>query len=315
MRRKKINFSSRKNTKESNLKKYVLIVVGVVLLIALILKGIPMAKSFIEEQKKAKIERQKEEEAKRLAEEKRRKEEEEAKKRMIGVSNEGKKYTYDATEIARRLAKQDYSNDGKKIVFLTFDDGSSTTVTPKILNILKENDVRATFFVTGETISNGGQRAKDLIKQSFEYGNAIANHSYTHNYSKLYPGRTLNLDSFLADFKKTDDLLKEILGPYFSTRVIRCPGGHMSWKGMEPLDNYLKEHNMASIDWNALSKDAEGKRKNADQLVQNAINTSKGKDIVVLLMHDTYGKEETAKSLPSIIKYFKDNGYEFKTLS
>ena len=234
---------------------------------------------------------------------------------MIGVSNEGKKYTYDATEIARRLAKQDYSNDGKKIVFLTFDDGSSTTVTPKILNILKENDVRATFFVTGETISNGGQRAKDLIKQSFEYGNAIANHSYTHNYSKLYPGRTLNLDSFLADFKKTDDLLKEILGPYFSTRVIRCPGGHMSWKGMEPLDNYLKEHNMASIDWNALSKDAEGKRKNADQLVQNAINTSKGKDIVVLLMHDTYGKEETAKSLPSIIKYFKDNGYEFKTLS
>ena len=315
MRRKKINFSSRKNTKESNLKKYVLIVVGVVLLIALVLKGIPMAKSFIDEQKKAKIERQKKAEAERLAEEKRRKEEEEAKKRMIGVSNEGKKYTYDATEIARRLAKQDYSNDGKKIVFLTFDDGSSTTVTPKILNILKENDVRATFFVTGETISNGGQRAKDLIKQSFEYGNAIANHSYTHNYSKLYPGRTLNLDSFLADFKKTDDLLKEILGPYFSTRVIRCPGGHMSWKGMEPLDNYLKEHNMASIDWNALSKDAEGKRKNADQLVQNAINTSKGKDIVVLLMHDTYGKEETAKSLPSIIKYFKDNGYEFKTLS
>ena len=315
MRRKKINFSSRKNTNESNLKKYVLIGVGLVVALVVVFKGVPLAKSFIEEQKQAKIERDKKAEEERIAQEKKRKEEEEAKKRMVGVSNEGKKYTYDATKVAEKLAKQDYSNDGHKIVFLTFDDGSSTTVTPKILNILKENDVRATFFITGETLKNGGQRARDLVKQSFEYGNAIANHSYTHNYSKLYPGRTLNLDSFLADFKQTDDLLKEILGPYFSTRVIRCPGGHMSWKGMEPLDNYLKEHNMASIDWNALSKDAEGKKKNADELVQNAINTSKGKEMVVLLMHDTYGKEETAKSLPSIIKYFKDNGYEFKTLS
>ena len=315
MRRKKINFSSRKNTNESSLKKYVLIGVGLVVALVVVFKGVPLAKSFIEEQKQAKIERDKKAEEERIAQEKKRKEEEEAKKRMVGVSNEGKKYTYDATKVAEKLAKQDYSNDGHKIVFLTFDDGSSTTVTPKILNILKENDVRATFFITGETLKNGGQRARDLVKQSFEYGNAIANHSYTHNYSKLYPGRTLNLDSFLADFKQTDDLLKEILGPYFSTRVIRCPGGHMSWKGMEPLDNYLKEHNMASIDWNALSKDAEGKKKNADQLVQNAINTSKGKEMVVLLMHDTYGKEETAKSLPSIIKYFKDNGYEFKTLS
>ena len=201
------------------------------------------------------------------------------------------------------------------MVFLTFDDGSSTTVTPQILETLKENDVRATFFVTGENIERGGKKAEDLIKQSFDYGNAIANHSWSHDYHALYPNRTLDLDSFLADFKKTDDLLKKILGPYFSTRVIRCPGGHMSWKGMEPLDEYLNKNNMASIDWNALNKDAEGRKKNADELVQNAINTSQGKDIVVLLMHDTYGKEETAKALPRIIQYFKDNGYEFKTLS
>jgi len=84
---------------------------------------------------------------------------------------------------------------------------------------------------------------------------------------------------------------------------------------MEPLDEYLNENNMASIDWNALNRDAEGRKKNADELVQNAINTSQGKDIVVLLMHDTYGKEETAKALPRIIQYFKENGYEFKTLS
>ena len=110
-------------------------------------------------------------------------------------------------------------------------------------------------------------------------------------------------------------MLTDILGKYFSTRVLRCPGGYMSWKGMDELDAYLNENNMASIDWNALNADAEGGKKSAQQLVDYAIKTSKGKEMVVLLMHDTYGKEETAKALPSIIKYFKDNGYEFKTLS
>ena len=83
--------------------------------------------------------------------------------------------------LEEKLAKYDYSNNGKKMVFLTFDDGSSTTVTPEILKILKENDVRATFFVTLEqNIERGGEKAKEFNKaESFEYGNAIANHSYS----------------------------------------------------------------------------------------------------------------------------------------
>ena len=314
MRKKKITFGSKKR-RGLDVKKYALIVVVISIVIAVGFKGVTATTAFLEEKKQERIERQKKAEAERLEQERKRKEAEEAKKRMVGVNAVGKKYTYDARKIQQKLDNYDYSNDGKKMVFLTFDDGSSTTVTPQILETLKENDVRATFFVTGENIERGGKKAEDLIKQSFEYGNAIANHSWSHDYHALYPNRTLNLDSFLADFKKTDDLLKKILGPYFSTRVIRCPGGHMSWKGMEPLDEYLNENNMASIDWNALNRDAEGRKKNADELVQNAINTSQGKDIVVLLMHDTYGKEETAKALPRIIQYFKENGYEFKTLS
>lgn len=89
----------------------------------------------------------------------------------------------------------------------------------------------------------------------------------------------------------------------------------MSWKGMEDLNKYLEENNMVSIDWSSLNGDAEGKRKNAQELFNYSIKTSQGKEMVVLLMHDTYGKEETVKALPSIIKYFKDNGYEFRTLS
>ncbi|HBI91631.1 MAG TPA: polysaccharide deacetylase [Terrisporobacter glycolicus] len=250
----------------------------------------------------------------RIAEEKR-KEEEEKKKYVVGVSHEGEKYSYDAKKVSEKLSKYDYTNDGKKIVFLTFDDGTSKTNTPKVLDTLKKEDVKATFFLTGQNIENGGQVAKDLVKREFDEGHAIGNHSYTHDVKKLYPGRTLDMKAFKEDFDKNDKLLQDILGKYFSTRVIRCPGGYMSWKGMEPLDKYLDENNMVSIDWTSLSADAEGKRKNAQELLDYTIKTSKGKEMVVLLMHDTYGKEETAKALPDIIKYFKDNGYEFRTLS
>ena len=233
----------------------------------------------------------------------------------IGTNEEGQKYTYDATKVAQKLDSYDYSNNGEKVVFLTFDDGTSKTNTPEVLRILKENNIKATFFLTGSNIENGGQVARDLVKQEFNEGHAIGNHSYSHDVKKLYPGRVLDMEAFKADFDKNEALLKDILGDNFSTRVIRCPGGYMSWKGMQPLDEYLKENNMASIDWNALNGDAEGRKKTADQLIDYAIKTSEGKEMVVILMHDTYKKEETVKALPQIIKYFKDNGYEFKTLS
>ena len=121
-------------------------------------------------------------------------------------------------------------------------------------------------------------------------------------------------NEFKEDYEKNDKLLKSILGENFTTHVMRCPGGYMSWKNMDELDKYLEKNNIASIDWNALNADAEGPKKNAKQLAQYAIKTSEGKEMVVLLMHDTYGKEETVKALPTIIKYFKDNGYEFRTL-
>ena len=287
-----------------------------VLLIGLTIFGvINKTLAYVDSKRQIKLEQQKLEEEQKRLEAERKKAEEEKKKYVVGVSNEGKKYSYDAKKVEEKLNKYDYSNNGEKIVFLTFDDGTSKTNTPKVLDILKEEDVKATFFLTGQNIEYGGQEAKDLVKREFNEGHAIANHSYSHDVKKLYPNRVLNLEAFKEDFKKNDKLLKEILGKYFSTRVIRCPGGHMSWKGMDPLDEYLEENNLVSIDWSSLSGDAQGKRKNANELFDYAIKTSKGKEMVVLLMHDTYGKEETVKALPDIIKYFKDNGYEFKTLS
>ena len=242
------------------------------------------------------------------------KKEEEKIVNYVGTNEEGKKYTYDAKKVQEKLNNHDYTNDGKKVVFLTFDDGTSKTNTPEVLRILKENNIKATFFLTGSNIENGGETAKDLVRQEFNSGHAIANHSYSHDFKLLYPGRNLDMEAFKADYEKNDKLLKSILGENFTTHVMRCPGGYMSWKNMDPLKDYLNENKIASIDWNALNADAEGPKKNAQQLVDFAIKTAQGKEMVVLLMHDTYGKEETVKALPSIIKYFKDNGYEFRTL-
>lgn len=312
MSRQKNMFGSKK--KKMDTKKVALVAVISVLVLGFGTRGIKATTAFLSEQKEKRIEMKKKAEEERILAEKKRKEEEERKKMMIGVGPNGKSFADDASKVAKQLATYDYSNDGKKVVYLTFDDGTSTTNTPSVLKTLKDNDVKATFFITGQNLLAGGQKAKDLLKEELEEGHAIANHSFTHDYNVLYPGRTLNFDNFKADFDKTDDLLKDVLGPYFSTRVLRCPGGHMSWKGMEVLDSYLAENNKVSIDWNALNGDAEGKKKNAEELTNMAINTSKDKNMVVLLMHDTYGKEETAKALPQIIKYFKDNGYEFRTL-
>ena len=289
---------------KGNLKK-VAITVG---LSAVILLGasIPVVKMINNHKQQLAIEA--------AAQEKKRKEKKKKKKPIIGVNKEGQKYTYDAKKVQEKLSKYDYSNNGKKIVFLTFDDGTSKTNTPEVLRILDENNIKATFFLTGSNIENGGETARELVKQEFESGHAIANHSYSHDCGKLYPGRNLDMKAFKEDYEKNDKLLKSILGENFTTHVMRCPGGYMSWKNMDELDKYLEKNNIASIDWNALNADAEGPKKNAKQLAQYAIKTSEGKEMVVLLMHDTYGKEETVKALPTIIKYFKDNGYEFRTL-
>ena len=308
-KREEIKIKKEKKTK-LKIRKITLVGIVLVSISSTIMFGINRYKEIeIEKQEEIKIlEEQKikeQEELKKL---------EELKKPMVGVNHDVKGYTYDAKKVSQKINSYDYNNNGEKVVFLTFDDGASTTVTPKILDVLEEYDVHATFFVTGSIIDKGGEESKKLIKEAFDNGNAIANHSYSHEYSYLYPNRNLNLENFKADFAKTDEILKDILGDNFSTNVLRCPGGHMSWNNMDELDIYLKQEGLASVDWNAINADAEGKKKTAQELVKYAIDTSKGKEMVVLLMHDTYGKEETAKALPKIIEYYKENGYEFKVL-
>ena len=207
--------------------------------------------------------------------------------------------------------------DGKKVVYLTFDDGPSTTNTPGILDVLDRYNVKATFFTLGKSIE-ANEEAKDILKETVKRGHAIANHTYSHDYSYLYPNRTMNVDNILSDLEKSQNLMKAVLGQDFSTRVIRFPGGYWSWEGRTAMKEAMEQNGYYNVDWNALNKDAEGKTKNADELFQSTKDTIEvlgpNADSVVLLMHDTYGKEETVKALPQIIEYLQGEGFEFRTI-
>ena len=208
--------------------------------------------------------------------------------------------------------------DGKKVAYLTFDDGPSETVTPQILDILKSENVNATFFLIGKYVDKD-DASKNLVKREIAEGNAVGIHSYSHDYNYLFPNEKINLENCMSDFDKTDKALKNVLGQDFSTRAIRFPGGQMTWskkdsQGAEAVDKALHEKDWHQIDWNALSGDAEGGHKDAAQLTQEAIKTIGNREKALILMHDTYGKEETAKALPRIIEYLKQQGYEFKII-
>lgn len=233
----------------------------------------------------------------------------------MNITYEADKYAVDAKEV-QAMANDTYKGEGK-YVFLTFDDGPSNS-TEKILNTLKEKDVHATFFVLGSSIEKDFKR-QEYLKEELKSGNAIANHSYSHDFKKLYPGNKLNIDSFMNELNKTNDIMKSILGEEFDCKVLRMPGGYGTRKyykdpSLKEFDNILQENGIINVDWNALDGDAEGKPYSTEEMLNYVKKTSKGKNHVVILMHDAAGKEKTVEILPQIIDYYKNEGYEFKVI-
>lgn len=203
--------------------------------------------------------------------------------------------------------------NGVKVAYLTFDDGPSETVTPLILDILKEKGVKATFFIIGKQI-NSSSTTQEILKRTLKEGHSIGNHTFSHDYNFLYPNKVANVNNILSDIEHTNIVFRQVLGNDFKTRAIRLPGGHMSWNYLQDTDKALNEEGYYSIDWNVLNGDAEGNIMNADALVEEVKLSIGTREKAIILMHDTYGKEETAKSLPEIIDFLRENGYEFHTI-
>lgn len=198
-----------------------------------------------------------------------------------------------------------YQADGKKTVFLTFDDGPTQNITPQVLDVLGKYNVKATFFVLGKM----AEANPEILKREVREGHAIGNHSYSHVYSQIYSSQ----ESLQGEIDRTEQVLKKVLGEHFSTRVFRFPGGS-SDAYKQPMKAALKEKGYACIDWNTVNGDEEIKNPSAEWLLNRVKETAGTKEKVVLLMHDSANKQTTLQALPGVIEYFMSRGYEFKTL-
>ena len=224
-------------------------------------------------------------------------------------------YAVSADEVEKMLEGKASNND--KEIFLTFDDGPSEN-TREILKILKEEDVHATFFDIGSALKDNKEN-QELLKQEIDQGNAVAGHSFSHDYKTLYPGNSVDVNKFMSELNETNEIMKSVLGKNFNARVIRMPGGYMSRRyyrdpNLKALDEAFAKDNIVSIDWDAETGDATGRHYTVEQYVQNSAKNINNLNHVILLMHDAAAKKETVQALPAIIKFYKEHGYAFKVI-
>ena len=202
-----------------------------------------------------------------------------------------------------------YNDTGEKRVFLTFDDGPTKAVTPFVLDTLKKEDVKATFFLLGVN----AQYNAELIKREFDEGHYIANHGYSHKYKEVYSSPEATFD----EYNKTEQIIRDALGNQnYRSNLFRFPGGSNGGYYNEIKQTakaYLREQGIVHLDWNALSQDSAGTY-TKEQLLQNAIDTIGDKQSVIILMHDSSDKILTSEMLPDLIHYLKEKGYSFKNI-
>lgn len=189
--------------------------------------------------------------------------------------------------------------ESDKIIYLTFDDGPSDRVTPKILDTLKEENVPATFFIVGEQAIN----RKRLVKREYDEGHTVAVHSFSHRYGEIYSSAKALMD----DITKCNDLICSITGEY--SHIYRFPGGSFNL-GRE-LIQAVTESGLYYVDWNASFRDSEIPRPTPRSLYKAALSTVSNPRRVVMLAHDSTDKSATAEALAEVIRHFKDKGYSF----
>ncbi|WP_163950127.1 polysaccharide deacetylase family protein [Paenibacillus sp. SYP-B3998] len=202
--------------------------------------------------------------------------------------------------------------DRGKVAYLTFDDGPSQS-TKKILSILKSFRIPATFFVVGSDTSEG----RALYKQMVAEGHTLGNHTYSHDYSTIYK----SVEAFRKDVRKLDKLLEDTVG--YRPDILRFPGGsnnHLSWRPggkriMSKVTKAMIEDGYQFFDWNVSSTDAAAPVQNKDMIIDAVLSASRGKQSIIVLMHDNTFKTTTVEALPTMIKRLQAAGFRFEKLT
>ncbi|WP_134699809.1 exo-beta-N-acetylmuramidase NamZ domain-containing protein [Ammoniphilus sp. YIM 78166] len=205
-----------------------------------------------------------------------------------------------------------------KVAYLTLDDGPST-LTSQVLDILKEHQVKATFFVIGKNIKGNEQ----VLKRAVAEGHVIAGHTFSHDYNKIYR----NVEAFFKDLEAGNKEIQRATG--VKPTVFRFPGGSnngVSKPAQDPklygkdqwiMHDLVKEsvkRGYTYYDWNVSVGDASPTGYTAESALQRVVDGAKGKKEIVVLAHDTAAKANTVKALPGIIQHLKQEGFTFKTM-
>lgn len=203
--------------------------------------------------------------------------------------------TADSDHIAQQPLRENEETDDMISVYLTFDDGPSAE-TDRILDILKEYDVKATFFVIGKTDENSVKAYQRIVEE----GHTLGMHSYSHQYAQVYASQ----EAFEDDLTSLQDYLFSITG--MESTFYRFPGGSSNKVSKIPMSDLiqcLKKRNITYFDWNVSSGDASGTQLSSQTIINNVMNGINGahKNYVVLF-HDSAAKKTTVDALPEIIE-------------
>ncbi|MCR8842529.1 polysaccharide deacetylase [Paenibacillus sp. SC116] len=195
--------------------------------------------------------------------------------------------------------KQEQTSSKKtagKTVYLTFDDGPST-LTGQFLDVLKEHDVKATFFMQGNNLNN--TTFQENVKRTVQEGHYLGAHSMTHDHHKIYTNK-----QFVPEMKETINLIRDITG--VNSTLVRPPYGSAPGLKSKQIRDEIVDAEMKIWDWTIDSEDWK-LRDNPDKIVEN-IKEGTLRDVEVVLMHE---KTQTLQALPAIINFYKERGYEF----
>lgn len=187
----------------------------------------------------------------------------------------------------------------KKIAYLTFDDGPNAN-TDQILDVLKEKNVKATFFMLGSSI----MAHEDTTKRISDEGHGLGVHSMTHNFNSVYASP----DSFMHEMTGANDALYNATGR--QTFLLRAPYGSKPYMKQEFRD-VATSWGYRIWDWNIDSRDSIKKNTTADEVYNEVANQIIGVNKAVILFHD---KEHTLEALPRIIDFLIQEGYEIREL-
>lgn len=194
----------------------------------------------------------------------------------------------------------------KKLAYLTFDDGPSQ-ITEEILETLKEENVKATFFIIGCTIT---EDEKEVLKKMIKEGHTIGIHTYSHDYKKIYS----SVEAYLEDFYQAYQLIYEITG--VQPKIFRFP-----WGSANGYNKHIKKELVAEMerrgftfyDWTVSAEDSIGKPTEY-RILYNIMKDLERKKNPIILLHDASVNKLTAQTLPKIIEVIREQEYEFDTL-